>query len=58
MNPTKNNETQDQQRVVALIGFVEFVREFYQRNFDVMPIAFQTVDSEAESVLREVGYFD
>jgi hypothetical protein len=36
----------------ALVSFVKYVRDFYQQNFDVMPVAFQTVDSEAESLLR------
>lgn len=37
-----------------LVSFVEYVRDFYQQNFDVMPVAFQTVDSEAGAVLAEV----
>lgn len=53
-----NNESTDRQRVIALVGFVEYVREFYQSNFEIMPVAFQTVDSEAEAVLRDVGAFD
>lgn len=38
----------------ALVSFVLYVRQFYQRYFDVMPVAFQTVDSEAERVLLNI----
>lgn len=38
-----------------LISFALYVRKFYQQNFDVMPVAFQTVDSEAERMLRDAG---
>jgi hypothetical protein len=36
-----------------LLAALEFVCEFYQRNFDVMPVAFQTVDDIATAALNK-----
>jgi hypothetical protein len=36
-----------------LVSFVKYVRQFYQDNFGAMPVAFQTVDNEAETVLAK-----
>ncbi len=35
----------------ALVEALRYVRQFYQDNFDIMPVAFQTVDSEIERAL-------
>src|SRR5574338_734622 len=34
-----------------LVAALQYVRQFYQDNFDVMPVAFQTVDNELEKAL-------
>lgn len=39
--------------IIALRDFVQYVRDFYQANFDVMPVAFQTVDNEAAVLLGQ-----
>lgn len=39
-----------------LLAALEFVREFYQRSFDVMPVAFQSVDDLcAQAIARATG---
>lgn len=38
-----------------LLDVLNYVRRFYQDNFDVMPVAFQTVDHEIEAALIKAG---
>ena len=40
-----------EEKLQKVLEALEFVRDFYQQAFDVMPVAFQTVDDTCEQAI-------